>query len=199
MESSASGELVGRAMAGDRFALDELWRGHRRFVAAVLLAYIPRSLPGPVDLEDLLQDVAMKLVAQIHRLHAPETFRPWLRTVARNVALSHGRRLQVRGPLPAPLEVEPVDPAHAAALQDGPIHDQLEDTLRLVHGLHADYREPLLMRTVEGMSQRAIAAALDLPVTTVESRLARARRLLRAAAGRSLDSAAAGSKPGGRT
>jgi RNA polymerase sigma-70 factor (ECF subfamily) len=162
-------------MAGDRFALDGLWRAHRRFAAAVLLAHQPRT----ADLEDLLQDVAMKFVAQMHTLKAPGSFRPWLRTVARNVAMSHGRRRKVRGPH-APLpEADPVDPAHDQAQLAGSIRDQLADMLRIVHGLHVDYREPLLMRSVQGMSQKAIAEALDLPVTTIETRLARARRLLR--------------------
>ena len=175
MESPLDGELVVRAMAGDRFALDGLWRAHRRFVAAVLLAYLPRT----VDLEDLLQDVAMKLIGQIHTLKAPASFRPWLRTVARNVAMTHGRRQRVRSSDTTFPEGEPIDPAHDLAQREGSIREQLADLLRIVRGLHVDYREPLLMRSVQGMSQRAIAEALDLPVTTIETRLARARRLLR--------------------
>jgi RNA polymerase sigma factor (sigma-70 family) len=163
-------ELVVRAMAGDRLALDQLWCTHRRFVAAVLMAY----LPGSADLQDLLQDVAMKMVGQIHGLKSAGSFRPWLRTVARNLAMSHGRKQRIRGPH-ASLPFDPIDPAH----EDGPIREQLEDMLKIVQGLHVDYREPLLMRSVQGMSQRAIAEALDLPVTTIETRLARARRLLR--------------------
>ena len=175
MEPPFDGELVVRAMAGDRFALDGLWRAHRRFAAAVLLAHQPRT----ADLEDLLQDVAMKFVAQIHTLKSPGSFRPWLRTVARNVAMSHGRRQKVRSPFTTLSDAEPVDPAHEQAVRDGSIRDQLEDLLRIVRGLHVDYREPLLMRSVQGLSQREIAEALDLPVTTIETRLARARRLLR--------------------
>lgn len=175
MELPLDGELVVRAMAGDRFALDGLWRAHRRFVAAVLLAYVPRT----TDLEDLLQDVAMKFVGQIHTLKDPASFRPWLRTVARNLAMSHGRRQKVRS-LPAPLsDADPVDPAHDQARRDGSIREQLADLLEIVGRMHVDYREPLLMRSVQAMSQRAIAEALDLPVTTIETRLARARRLLR--------------------
>ena len=45
--------------------------------------------------------------------------------------------------------------------------------------LQPDYREPLLLRCVRGMSYRQIADILDLPVTTIETRLARARRMIR--------------------
>lgn len=119
------------------------------------------------------------MVKKIHSLKTPDSFRPWLRTVARNVAVSAQRRQQVRGqqtPLP---ELELADPAYAKACGQQPVQDQLERMLEVVAGLHVDYREPLLMRSVHGMSQREIAAALDLPVTTIETRLARARRLLR--------------------
>ena len=175
MDSPLDEQLVIRAMAGDRFALDGLWRAHRRFVAAVLLAHLPRTS----DLEDLLQDVAMKMVSQIHSLKTEFSFRPWIRTVARNVALSHGRKLRVRGSEASLAETEPVDPGFDNRRRDEPVQEQLDQMLKIVSGLHVDYREPLLMRSVHGMSQRAIAEALDLPVTTIETRLARARRLLR--------------------
>ena len=161
-------------MAGDKPALDTLWRSSRHWVAAVILAHIPRT----AELEDLLQDVAMKMVSRIHTLKTPESFLPWLRTVARNVSVSAGRRAQVRkgqASLPGP---DLVDPAHERARRHEPVQDLLEHMLGIVQKLHLDYREPLLMRSVQGMSQREIATALDLPVTTIETRLARARRLL---------------------
>lgn len=168
-----------RATAGDRDALDQLWRAHRRFAAAVLLAHLPKS----VDLEDLLQDVAMKMVTQIETLSAAGSFRPWLRTVARNVAISHGRRARVRSATVSPLVDEPEDPQHQRAVDAAPIADELDAMLDLVRKLHPDYREPLLMRT-EGCSQHEIAEALSLPETTIESRIARARRLVRSEAAR---------------
>ena len=41
------------------------------------------------------------------------------------------------------------------------------------------YREPLLLRCVRALSYQQISEVLDLPITTVETRLARARRMLR--------------------
>lgn len=171
--------LVVRAMAGDRVALDHLWRSHRRWVAAILLAHLPRS----AELEDALQEVAMRMTSQIGTLHAPASFRPWLRTVSRNVAVSAGRRQSVRDRHSALPERDFVDPSHERAQRQIGVQDRLTRLLEIVHGMHVDYREPLLMRCVDNMSQAAIAAALDLPVTTVETRLARARRFLRREAG----------------
>ena len=52
-------------------------------------------------------------------------------------------------------------------------------SLAFAQDLHPDYGEPLLMRCVRGMTYAQIADALGVPLTTVETRLARARRMLR--------------------
>jgi len=46
-------------------------------------------------------------------------------------------------------------------------------------GLPVAYREPLLLRCLRSMSYQQISDVLELPVTTIETRLARARRMLR--------------------
>ena len=56
---------------------------------------------------------------------------------------------------------------------------QAKRVLELAMRLHPDYREPLLLRSLHGMSQRMIASTLGVPGTTVETRLARARKMLR--------------------
>lgn len=43
------------------------------------------------------------------------------------------------------------------------------------------YAEPLILQSMRGLSQRQIAELLDVPETTIETRLARARRMLRQA------------------
>ena len=68
---------------------------------------------------------------------------------------------------------------HASGSDDVASRDAAERVLRQAMGLPPEYREPLLLRCVRGMSYRQIADVLDLPVTTVEPRLARARRMLR--------------------
>jgi RNA polymerase sigma-70 factor (ECF subfamily) len=55
--------------------------------------------------------------------------------------------------------------------------------LDLASKLPDNYREPLMLRAVHGMRGRHIAQILDLPEATVETRIARARRMLREHAG----------------
>ena len=84
------------AMRGDSGALRELWHQNRRWVAGVLLAHKPRT----IDLEDLLQDVALSMVRRIEDLRDPAALRPWLRQVAINAARAAGR-MPGRPKLPA--------------------------------------------------------------------------------------------------
>ncbi|HEX5052894.1 MAG TPA: RNA polymerase sigma factor [Planctomycetota bacterium] len=165
------------AQRGDRLATGELWLQHRRFVATVLLAHA-----GARDLDDLLQEVALRMTRSIGELEDPARLRPWLRAIARNVAIDHARRSVATPPLPLPCapgdDAFLLEPAYDAPSQQRH-QEELEQTMRDLARLDPVYREPLLLRALDGLSQREIAVALDVPETTVETRLARARRWLR--------------------
>ncbi len=164
-----------RAIDGDPDAVRALWESHRRWVAAIVLAHMPRD----AELEDLLQEVAMRVVKQIHRVRDPAAVRPWLRSVAINVARTAGRRHMVRLRL---VRTESSATEDAAGGPDRPALATVEEgrrALAAAQRLRPEYREPLILQCVRGMSYRQIAEALGVPVTTIETRLARARRMLR--------------------
>ena len=160
-----------------------IWRQNRRWVAAVLLAHAPRE----VEIDDLLQEVAVTLVEKIDTVRDTDKIRPWLRAVALNAARSAGRQHGVRkstrsiegtaaaagGP------AEPADPRAKREGKDAESRDEARVALDVARGLPEKYREPLLLRSVHGLTQKEIAATLELSETAVESRLARARRMLR--------------------
>ncbi len=168
--------LANGAIAGDAEAVQALWRTHRRWIAAVLLAHMPRQ----AELDDLLQDVAVQLVRHVHTLKDPASVRPWLRTIAVNLARSAGRKRQViRKSLPfvASEARFSIETEHAATTAEA--GEQGRKALELAQSLPQEYREPLLLRAVRGMSYRQIADVMGVPMTTIETRLARARRMLR--------------------
>lgn len=176
MEQSHTTRDVERAISGDTQALERLWEQHRRWSAAILLAH----KPADAELDDLLQDIAMTLIRNIHDLRDPALFKPWLRRLSINVAKTAGRRRKARLRLVKPASnpdaldrVQARDTDHGAAREEG------RRLLDLAQRLHPDYREPLLLKCVRGMRYRQIADALGLPVTTVETRITRARRMLR--------------------
>lgn len=177
MTSSPDDALLRLAAAGDAVAMDALWRGHRRWVAAVLLAHHVDHQ----DLDDLLQQVAVTLIQGLGALVDVGAFRPWLRAIALNAARSAGRRGAVRRCLEHTVldGIEAPDSEHVDRRVEG--RDEVEATMSQIERLPPELREPLLLRAVRGLGQREIARALDLPETTIETRLARARRRLRRA------------------
>jgi RNA polymerase sigma-70 factor (ECF subfamily) len=168
-------ELVVAATRGDHDAVRLVWARYRRWVAALLLAYKPRQ----ADLEDLLQDVAMTFVRRVGELREPESLRPWLRSVAINaarlagrkqtIARRHGERLRL-----VTRQEGESQPDIAAAQREA-----ARRLLDLAMGLPEGYREPLLLRCMQGMSYREIGAIVGLPESTIETRIARGRRMLR--------------------
>jgi RNA polymerase sigma factor (sigma-70 family) len=171
---------IGEPKPAPREAVDALWREHRRWVAAILLAYMPRE----AELEDLLQEVAVIVVTRIGDLRDAGALRPWLRTIAINAARMDARARRTRRVHLRPLEDEDgeivlADPASAQEQLASDTRAEAEQVMRLARELPEDYREPLLLRSVHGLTQKQIAATLGLPETTIETRLARARRLLR--------------------
>ncbi len=167
----APGADVLSAISGDRDALRRLWQEHRRWVAAILMAYKPRE----AEVEDLLQSVAVQVVRKIGTVREPEAFRPWLRRIAINAARAEGRKVTRRG---SPLSIS----SEAPAAETGCAAERWDEAGRLMElarELPEGYREPLLMRCARGMSYTQISAVLDLPETTVETRIARGRRMLR--------------------
>ena len=158
--------------------LEHLWRENRTWVAALLLAHKPAA----AELEDLLQEVALTAVRSVGELRDPARARPWLRSVAVNAARAAARREGLRRAATRPIRTlseEPEDPAVDRDRRRRELRGEAEAALERVGRLPAVLREALLLRAVRGLSQRAIAELLEVPETTVESRLARGRRLLR--------------------
>ncbi len=182
---STDEELITRAREGDRAAQHQLWRFHRRWVAAIVLAHRPRS----IELDDLLQDVALKFIGKIHTLRESRAFRPWLRQITLNVCRGAGRSIKSTLRLVSDDRRDAThrEPGSIAAPvpATGGVHQQLERReaaerlLQQALTLPIAYREPLLLRCVRSMSYKQISDVLGLPLTTIETRLARARRMLR--------------------
>jgi len=172
--SLAEARLFARAAEGDREAIGEVWRANRRWIAAVLAAHAPRG----ADIDDLLQEVASTLITKCHHLRDAASLRGWLRVVAVNTArmAARSRSSEVRtqrgfADVRRGLERRAHTLSQAAS--------DAGETLALLSRLPQQYAEPLLLQATQGLSQRQIAELLDVPETTVETRLARARRMLR--------------------
>jgi RNA polymerase sigma-70 factor (ECF subfamily) len=172
--------IIERARRGDRDAQDALWRANRRWVAAIILAHRPRS----VDVEDLMQDVAVKFISKLQTLRDASSFKPWLRQIAINSCRGAARRDRPSLRLAAGEQPESGEIATPALERDvGRSGIEHRDAAARLYAqlltLPSEYAEPLIMRCVQDLSYQQISEILGLPITTVETRLARARRMLR--------------------
>jgi len=136
-------------------------------------------LCGRADLaEDLVQETFYHAWRSMHTLRETDRARAWLYQILRH-RWSH----YVRGESRRPNATAPLD-AVAERADDGP-HDPLEqmvrhETLQLaLNELDERYRMPLLLVFLEGRTCKEAAAALDVPLGTVLSRIHRARKHLR--------------------
>lgn len=176
VQAETTDRIVAKALGGDPDAVAALWRQHRRWVAAVLIAH----KPAEADVDDLLQEVAMTMVAKIHTVRDGTNVRAWLRTVAVNSARAMARRARSR---PRLTSAEDVTNLPSQGLESGPgmvaESEGMDRVLGHVTELPEVYREPLLLRALQGMSSREISEILEIPPATVDTRVARARRMLR--------------------
>ncbi len=172
-------DLVRRAAAGDPRAAELIWKTHRRWIAAVLLAHKPRQ----ADVEDLLQEVALAVVQKINQLDDPAALKPWLRMVAINAARATGRKQTRRKGLLR--LVRPNVPEEGEGTSDltTQASRQRQERARqlgsLIEQLPDSYRECVLLRCARGMTHKQISEVTGLPETTIETRIARGRRMLR--------------------
>lgn len=175
LEQLRDARLFARAAAGDRSALEEVWTANRRWIAAVLAGHAPAS----ADLEDLLQEVAATLLSKCRNIRDSASLRGWLRAVAVNAARMSARKRATdsRAREGFAQTMRASDRAETTrASVDGHESEELRWALARIP---AQYAEPLLLQATQGLSQRQIAMLLDVPETTVETRLARGRRMLR--------------------
>jgi RNA polymerase sigma-70 factor (ECF subfamily) len=172
-------ELVEAAARGSRDAFDELVRRYQGPIVN-----LARAMTGGGDADDLAQDAFVRAWKGIGRFRADSTFRTWLYGVAINVIRTHrGRQSRLRRLFTSPgRDSDPDDnPLERASVDDG-IEEPLAMRLaidRALKQLPDDLREAVVLRDVQGLDYREIAAALGVPLGTVESRIFRGRQRLR--------------------
>lgn len=165
------------ARSGDRDAYGRIVRACQNTVTAVALA-ITRDVQAS---EDIAQEAFLGAWQHLERLHSPDSFLPWLRQIARNLARDHLRRHRH-----TPLDGPNAELAMAMAADPGPqpmeqaLSDEREMAAsELISALPEDSRETLLLFYREGQSSQQVALLLGISDAAVRKRLSRARQLVR--------------------
>ncbi|NLH17326.1 MAG: sigma-70 family RNA polymerase sigma factor [Phycisphaerae bacterium] len=167
--------LAAAARQGDKNSLQELLRRNWAWIKALVYNYTGRA----ENLDDILQDICVRVIEKIGSLREPERFRPWLATLARNEATAFYRRKGHQFPCLDPDEIIQADEKAPVPSEQIEGRETMQQLLHAIRELPDKYREVLLMACTEQISYEEMAATLDVPVTTVQIRLVRARRMVR--------------------
>lgn len=163
-------ELVELARAGDREAMEVLYRRH----AARLEGLAWRIAPRDGDADDILQDAFVQAFTGLDRLGDPQAFGKWLTTILVRCASRRLRRIELRRRLGfralSPLDLECL--VSTSAPPD--VVAELRGVYSLVDSLPTDERIALVLQRVEGYTIAEISEYMSLSPATVKRRLKRA-------------------------
>ena len=159
--------LVGLASRGDEEAFLALYKRHRSFVISVARRYTRDES----EALDVLQDTFAYLVKKLPSLRLTSKLSTFLYPAVRNIALTIRRKDRMVAL--SPTHDAPGRPAPASP-ETGP-----RPIEKVVADLPEGQREVLILRFVNDLSLREIAAVLSIPIGTVKSRLHQAIATLR--------------------
>ncbi len=172
-------ELVTRARDGDITAFELLVVRYQRRVAAKIRAVVRRA-----DVtEELTQETFIYAYDNLGDLREGTAFWSWLSTIARNTASAYLRRRQHR------LDAKSLEPDEAqqegdqlqfaASAEQEMIAQQLFEKIdEALAALPAKQRDALMLREIDGLDYKSIAATTGAPVNTVRSLIFRAREAI---------------------
>jgi len=166
-------ELVASSVAGDRSAFDVLvLRWDRKIQGAIY-----RLIGSEEDARDLCQEAFLKAYRGLSAFKGEARFSSWLYQIALNLCRDRMRRR--RGRTLVSLDALEAD-GHAPVLRDDTTaldlvltRDPQHRVKAAVLALPEEQREVIVLKEYEGLTFRQIADVLDLPVSTVKTRLYR--------------------------
>ena len=163
--------LVAEVGEGDGEAFAELVRRHDRQMRGL----VQRLIPGPDPVDDLMQEVWLKVFRALPRFRGEASLSTWLFRVTHNVCMDHLRRRR-------PAEVAPADESAEPAWPGADPGDVVATRGVLVQAfgrLTQEQRAVALLVDGDGLDYAGAANVLHLATGTVASRLNRARAELR--------------------
>ena len=168
-------ELVVAAQRGDGAAMDRLLRRHYDRAHAVC-----RRIAGSTrDADDATQEAMIRVVRNLDKFDGRSAFGTWVYRIATNTALDELRKRKRRPQLHV-VDAEGRQPEQADELAHRNI-DDVTDRITIdaaLADLPDEFKAAVVMRDVGDLDYAEIAVALDIPVGTVKSRIARGRRML---------------------
>ena len=147
--------------------------------------YLLRMTQNQVEAEDLTQETFIRVHRSLPTFRGDSSLSTWLYRIATNVSLDHFRRgTTQKAKITLTFEEakpggEWADEVPASPEQRAAQSEMSACVERFIQRLPPDYRAALVLHDLQGLKNREIAEALDIPLSTVKIRLHRARKMLR--------------------
>jgi RNA polymerase sigma factor (sigma-70 family) len=138
---------------------------------------------SPNDADDVVQEAILRAYRGFEGLRGSDV-KAWLLAIVKNCHRTMAAQERGRAYVPLPQESDVRDGHAMVATTAGPEttsmrRDEARTLARLLAALPEEHREVLILREIEELGYREIAAVADIPIGTVMSRLARARAALK--------------------
>ena len=174
-------QLLERARAGDGDAFGEVVRRWERKIYALTYGI----LGSPEDARDASQETFIAAYRNLQGFRGEAKVSSWLHRIAVNQCISRQRRARVRAETALDEEVEAAGegflkaPSAESPARATESRQRAEAVRRAVASLPQELREVVLMKEFEELTFQEIAEALQIPLSTVKSRLYTALRQMR--------------------
>lgn len=177
LDNASDKQLIQQSVDGSLDAFDVLVRRYQDR----LVHSLEHALGSREDALDAAQQAFVSAWSKLSAFRQEAGFYSWLYRIAMNAAVSRRRRERLSAvsldQYIAASGVIPVDnDAHSAPDHRLEQEERAEIVRRALLLLAEEFRQPLVLKEIDGMSYEDIAAILEIPVGTVRSRLFRARR-----------------------
>ena len=173
----SDGELAALALAGRQTAFSELLDRHRASVFRLV-----RGSTGDDDAAlDVTQEAFIAAFAALKSYDGARPFKTWMARIALNKCRDWARRRTVRRFFSF---ASPIEAAATVSDESVPADQQISDRAELarvreaIARLPSAIREPLILHTIEGLTQIETAEILGISEKAVETRIYRARKVL---------------------
>ena len=179
-DAANDAQLVARAIEGDRWGREMLYRRH----AAYLLAIAARLLGNRNEGEDVVQDTFVTAFEQLRALREPAALRGWLAQIAVSLVRRRLRRARLKRMLG--LDNGADDATLGALAAPGTNPDQRAELAlvdRALSSVAANVRIAWMLRQVEGLELAEVASACGCSLATAKRRIAAAETAVRAHVG----------------
>lgn len=146
-----------------------------------LRTFISNRISNPSHIDDILQDVFVKIHKNIGLLEDDTRIRSWVYRIARNTVIDYYRRQKIRE---EDIDAFQIDDEDTLINNDeidveNPAKEVASGLKEMIEALPEKYSQALILVELEGLSQVELAKRLDISVSGAKSRVQRGRQLLK--------------------